>query len=125
MSDEVRVFEVTTAAGVAATSPTTTLCAMPPRIVRRVSIRIPPGPNGHLGFRIAAAGTQIIPQNVGAWIISDNEALAWDMARAIESGAWQVISYNTGIYPHTVEVRFEVDLPPQRTTTMVRQPITF
>jgi hypothetical protein len=123
VSDQVFVFPVTTAAGVTAAAPTTTACAMPVRIVRRISVRIPPGPNGHLGFRIAAGGTQMIPVNVGQWIITDNEALAWDIARAIESGAWQVQSYNTGIYPHTIEVRFEVDLPPQRATEAVFKPL--
>ena len=27
------------------------------------------------------------------------------------SGAWQLIGYNTGTFPHTIEVRFLVDLP--------------
>lgn len=123
MADDVFVFDVTTNAGVTQASPITTQLAMPTCIVRRIVVRVPPGPAGHLGFQLAAAGTQIIPVNAGKWIVADNEQLTWDVANVIESGAWEMISYNSGVYNHTVEVRFEVDYPWLHQAGPVHQPL--
>lgn len=123
MADDIFVFDVTTNAGVTQASPTTTQLAMPTCIVRRIVVRVPPGPDGHLGLQLAAAGTQIIPVNSGKWIVAANEVLAWDVANVIESGAWEMISYNSGSYNHTVQARFEVDYPWLHTASQVRQPL--
>lgn len=123
MADDVFTFDVTTNAGVTPDGPTTTQLAMPTCIVRRIVVRVPPGPDGHLGFRLAAAGTQIIPVNVGQWIVAANEIMTWDIGNAIQSGAWELISYNSGVYNHTVEVRFEVDYPWLHQAGPVHQPL--
>ena len=122
MADEVYAFAVTIPAGTALASPQTTAMAIPVRIVRRIVVKIPPGPNGLMGFKIAAAGVAIIPQAVGTWIVASDEDLVWDLANAIQSGAFQLIGYNTGQYNHTVYVRFEVDLPPDPSRQLVRVP---
>lgn len=114
MADQVYVYQVTTPAGTALASPQTTSVAIPVRIVRRITIKVPPGPAGHLGFQVAANGTAIIPVNGTSWIVTDNEDIVWDVTQLIESGAFQIRSYNTGIYPHTIEIRFEVDIPPPK-----------
>lgn len=111
MADEVYAFSATIPAGTAVASPTTTLMTMPVRIVRRIIIKVPPGPAGFMGFRIASTGVQIIPLAVGSWIVTDNEQIIWDVANMIQSGSFQLIGYNTGVYQHTVYVRFEVDVP--------------
>lgn len=74
--------------------------------VDTIEIRIPPGPNGVMGFALAAAGQPIIPFNAAAWIIGNDDRLSWSLTDQIESGAWQLRGYNTGIYDHTVYVRF-------------------
>lgn len=119
MADEIQAFQVTTPIGVSADSPLTTSLTMPPRIVKAVEIVIPEGCNGALGFALGAAGQNIIPYNAGAWIVGSGETLRWDMDKQINSGAWQVQSWNVGKYPHTLYVRFLVnyvvalELPPE------------
>lgn len=111
MADEVWVFSVTVPAGTASAAPQVTATTMPPRIVRRIEVTVPPGPAGSLGFRIGMAGQQVLPVNAGSWIITDNEHIGWDVSNLPDSGAWQVIGYNTGSQPHTIQVRYLVDVP--------------
>lgn len=111
MAEDIRTFAVTTAAGVAIATPTTTALTMPARVVREVRIRIPPGPRGNLGFRLALAGTAILPSNAGGFIVADDEAITWPLTNQPNSGAWQIQTYNLGINPHTLYVTFLLDLP--------------
>jgi hypothetical protein len=55
-------------------------------------------------------GQQIIPINSGGWIISDDDKITWPVQGLPESGAWQLIGYNTDIYDHTIQVRFLTSL---------------
>lgn len=110
MAVEVREFAVTTPAGVTADAPQLADLGFPPRQVDRIEVRVPPGPAGTLGFRLGSGGVQIIPYNEGGWVITDDEVIGWDLTDQIQSGAWQLISYNTGSLPHTVYVRFLLDL---------------
>lgn len=96
---------------------------MPVCIVRHITVKVPPGPSGHLRFQICVNGTSVIPENGTEWYTPDNDTLEFDVVIAPESGAWQVKSYNTGIYPHQVEVRFAVDLPPDKGLRMGTQPL--
>lgn len=108
---ELYVFDVTVPAGTAKAAPQVTDLAMPVRRVDQVTVRIPPGPGGEVGFQLAAADMQMIPVNTGAWVVADAEVIPWRFVNLIESGAWQMIAYNTGNYDHTLQVRFEVSLP--------------
>lgn len=109
--DEVYTFAVTTPAGTAQTAPLTTALTMPVRVVRRVEFVVPPGPSGALGWRLGMAGQQIVPVNTGGWIVTDDERGGWDLANLPTSGAWQAYTYNTGTQPHTLYLRFLVDVP--------------
>lgn len=110
MASEIRSFTVLTPAGVQKAAPLITPMAMPPRIVREIEIRVPPGPNGELGFAIGMAGQAIIPFNAGEWIVTSDEIVKWQFDTPLNSGAWQCQSYNTGNYPHTIQIRFYLDL---------------
>lgn len=112
MAYELRQFTATIPAGTPQAAPVTISLAMPARIVRRVRARIPPGPAGLMGWALASSGVPIIPWNAGAWIVAEDEELTWDLSGQIESGAWQLLGYNTGVYAHSVYLVFEVD-PPQ------------
>jgi len=109
MASEVRNYEVTIPAGTLASAPLLTDLAMPPRTVTAVRVRIPPGPRGLVGWALAVAGTQVIPWNAGAWIVGDDEILDWPLANQIDSGAWQLSAYNTGIYDHAIYVTFSLE----------------
>lgn len=55
------------------------------------------------------AGNQVMPRNIGSWIITDNEAFTWPLTGLPQSGAWQVEGYNTDIYDHTIYVTYLLD----------------
>lgn len=104
-------FAVSTPAGTLLATPQKTELAIPPRIVDEVEIVVPPGPRGELGFALAMAGNPIIPANPGAWIVSDDETIHWPLEDFPTSGAWQLLSYNTGAFAHTIEIRFLTRIP--------------
>ena len=106
MAREIRSFDVRVEPGTPPQSPQYTDLSMPPRIVDRIDIRVPPGPAGLVGFAISSGGAPIIPYNPGEWIITDDEAMSWPLEGYIDSGGWQVIIYNLGNLPHTIQVRF-------------------
>ena len=111
VADELYSFNCTIPAGTPVSAPVTIPMSMPARIVRRITTIVARGPGDNMGFRVAVNGTQVIPVNNGAWLVEDDERNEWDRSGDIQSGAWQIVGYNTGVYPHTVTVRFEVDLP--------------
>lgn len=111
MPAEIRDFTVTIPAGTPIAAPVTVAITMPPRVVRWVRWRVPPGPKGLMGWALAAAGTNVIPWNAGGWIVADNEVETWNLEGQIDSGAWQVRGYNTGANPHSIYLAFGLDLP--------------
>lgn len=117
MSIEVYTFDVTTPAGTAADAPQTVQIPMPDRQVDRIDVVAPAGLNGTVGFQIGMAGQQIIPVNTGGWIVTSAETVSFDLTGLPTSGAWEVFTYNTGIYPHTLHIRFVVSLPGGDSTT--------
>jgi hypothetical protein len=121
--DEIYVFEITVPPGVPSTAPQTFACAMPPRDIAAIDVKVPPGFNGKVGFQIAAAGQQQIPINVGAFVVTNDEEISWDWTNSVNSGAWQVLAYNIGTYPHTFEVRFRVNLVGAHRATIYPQPL--
>lgn len=106
MSRLLSAFDNLIPAGTALAAPVTFNMVMPPGIVDTIQVRIPPGPNGTMGFSIGAAGQPVIPVNAGQWIVASDQFFTWDLTHQIESGAWQMLGYNTGIYDHTVYIEF-------------------
>lgn len=111
MAQDIQHFAVSVAAGTPITAPQLSSLAMPARIVRGIRFRIPPGPGGVMGFRLTSGGQQVLPQPNGSWIVGDNEVIEWQLEETIESGAWQLQAYNTGVYAHSVYVTFYLDMP--------------
>lgn len=106
-------FQPTIPAGTPLVSPVTLAMQFPIYQVDRIEIKVPHGPNGNMGFYIALSGTQVIPYVPGNWLILDDDNLSWDFSDLPNSGAWELVGYNTGFYPHTVYVRFFVEpVPP-------------
>lgn len=109
MADETYAFLVNTPIGTALASPLVTNLTMPARTVRSIEVRIPPGPNGELGFAIGMNGVSVVPVTPGTWIVTSDEVKSWDVTLGLNSGAWQCLSYNTGDYPHAIQIIFHVD----------------
>lgn len=118
MARQLYGFSVTIPAGTAASAGWTAPLDMPPRSVQEVRVRVPPGPRGEVGIAIGAAGTPVLPYQLGQWIVADDEVIDVPLVGAIDSGGWELFAYNTGAYDHTVQVSFLVDL-----TTDAGQPV--
>lgn len=108
MATEARWFAVTIPAGTAKAAPQTADITSPAMLVERITVRVPPGPSGLMGFRLTVNGEQVIPLNLGAWIVTDDQVLDWALGDLPNSGAWQVTGYNTGTYDHTIYLDFEL-----------------
>lgn len=111
MAVEIRHFTATVPAGTAITSPVTVSIAMPPRIVTQIDWRVPNGPMGVFGWQIAMGGVQVFPTQGDTWVLANDERGSWPVTDAPDSGAWQVIGYNTGVNPHSVYLAFHCELP--------------
>lgn len=110
MSRLLSSFDNLIPAGTAKATPAVFDMSMAPGIVDSIEIHVPPGPNGVMGFSLAAAGQAILPTNPGQWIIASDDSFVWNLTNQIQSGAWQMLGYNTGIYDHTVYIRFLTSL---------------
>lgn len=110
MSIQTFSFTVTCPAGTTKAGAILTDMTMPIREVLKVEVRVPPGPNGEMGFALAFAGQNIIPYNPGEFVVTNDEVISWELNNYPTTGAWQISMYNTGTYDHTVQVRFYVDL---------------
>lgn len=111
MAQEIREFAVTTPPGTAKSAPLVTNISFPERIVTAITYRVPPGPSGLMGWALTSSGTPVIPIQPKTFMVTDNQADTWALEGYLDSGNWQVTSYNTGIYPHTVFLTFQLDLP--------------
>lgn len=123
MAAEYRLFSVTVPALTPIATPQVTSLAMPARIVRAVRVRIPPGPSGLVGWALGAAGVRVIPYNAGAYMVGDDEVIDWPLEGQIDSGGWQLQAYNLGVYPHTLQVSFALDLPQRVGVNPFTQPL--
>ena len=93
------------------TAPVTVSIAFPPRIVRQIDWRVPNGPMGLMGWQLAMGGLQVIPTEGDKFILANDEHATFYPVNYPDSGAWQVIMYNTGTFAHSVYLTFHLDLP--------------
>lgn len=108
MATEVRSFAVTIPAGTPQSAPHVQNTPFPSMTVSRISVRIPPGPLGTVGFMVTMNGEAVIPINGAEWIVANDERITWDLADLPNSGQWQVTAYNTGAFSHTINIDYEV-----------------
>lgn len=112
MAEDTYHFTVTIAAGVSAANPAVTNISMPPRIVRQVDWKVPPGHMGTMSFLLAMGKVPVLPvYGQKVYVTADGKDGTWQLREYPDSGAWQVIGYNTGGYPHSVLLTFYTDLP--------------
>ena len=113
MAVQVRKVAATIPAGTAIATPHTVDLSFPPFVVDWISVRIPPGPNGNVGWLIGSMGEQVIPfTDTGpVYIVGNDETITWQLTDQPDSGSWELTGYNTGTYDHTLYVTFGLDLP--------------
>lgn len=113
MAQQVFAYTVTVPAGTATAAPVSVDISFDQATVTTVEIVIPDGHAGFTGIALAQAHQQIIPQNTGGWIISNDEKLSIDVQDYLDNGNWQAIAYNTDVYDHNFYVRFLCSNPVQ------------
>lgn len=111
MAQEIREFAVLIPAGTPKSAPQTVSIAFPERTVRTITYRVPPGPSGLMGWALTSAGAPVIPIQPSTYIVTDNQTDTWELDGYLDSGNWQLTGYNTGLYPHTVYLTFQLDIP--------------
>lgn len=120
---ELRTFEVLVPAGTLQAAPQTTTLAMPARIVERLEVRIPPGPNGSVGWAFTSGGARVFPFLPGSWVVANDETIPVPVEGAPEAGAWQLQAYNTGRWDHTLYVRAWLRSPVGRAAPALIAPL--
>lgn len=108
MASRVELFTVTTAALTAIGAPVTTDCRFDVGEVEAIEVLIPPGNAGLSGFQIRHSGAGVFPREDSKWIVAAGEVIKWPVEDKPTSGRWQVRSYNTDLYPHSIYLRFLV-----------------
>ena len=108
-SELVYQFEPTVPNSTAQSSPYSTTLTIPQYEVQLIRWRVPPGPQGNLGWQLLYSGSLVVPQN-GTWVITDNETGRWELDELPTGGAWSFQGYNTDLHnDHTVYLRFLLD----------------
>lgn len=106
MAGEIRQFKALIPAGTAQATPVRVDMSFPARQVQSVEIRVPPGPSGLVGFALQNSGVTVIPYGSDDFIVTSGDAINWPLEGYITSGSWQLLGYNTGIFDHSIYVRF-------------------
>jgi hypothetical protein len=115
VTDREELFEVTIAAGTLQSAPTTAAMSFVDGIVTGVEFVVPPGPSGRVGFALFYGGVRQLPRTDGAFYVTDDEVIRRSLTGFPSGSRWQLVGFNTDIFPHTIEVRFLIDeLPPKR-----------
>ena len=112
MSADIQHATATIPAGTPATAPVTVNVRIPVRTVSRIDWKVPPGSMGTMSFLLAMGGVPVLPvYGKFTFITVDSKDGTWTLSDYPDSGAWQVIGFNTGAFPHSVLLTFHCDLP--------------
>jgi hypothetical protein len=106
MATSVTFFAATVPAGTIPPATATVTLDVGTNTVNAIRWRVPPGPRGNLGWCLAMGSVQVIPDDAGSFIIADDEEDTWQIDNLPDSGAWELIGYNTGSFDHTVYLGF-------------------
>lgn len=106
MAEEIQHFTATIPAHTPVNAPVTIACTVPVRIVTQIDWRVPKGPMGVMGWQVAMGGVRVFPLGAAVYVLANGEHGSWPVVNAPDSGAWQVIGYNTGANPHSVYLTF-------------------
>lgn len=111
-------FAPLTPLGTPEATPVSQALTLPNYEVQLIRWRVPPGPQGNLGWQLLYSNAIVLPQN-GGWIVADNEYATWEIDELPTAGDWYFNAYNTGSYDHTVYLTFLVNpLTASETTTL-------
>lgn len=135
MAEEIHQRTVTIPAGTAKASLYVAPLVIPAGTVESIDLEVAPGPAYLMGFYLLNSGQQMIPMELGEFIVWDNTKDSWALDKYIQTGAWSLAGYNLDpINSHSVAVRFHTNsltnsTPPAIvvnivTTPIAQQPVT-
>ena len=105
----IQQFQVTIPANTALDAPYQQALAVTANLeVTGIRWRVPPGPQGQMGFQLSSLGSPVFPTG-GGYVVADDEEDLWDLVDAMTSGAWGLTGYNLGDYPHSIYLTFLLD----------------
>lgn len=61
-----------------------------------------------MGWSLTSGGGQVIPVDLGTWIVVEGDSGKWPLEGYHDSGDWQVTGYNLGNQPHSIYMHFEL-----------------
>lgn len=102
--------KITVPAGTLSSAPLSTDVSFDQGTVTRVEIVIPDGHAGLTGLALQQAQQQIIPEDAGTWVISNDETIGWDVSDYLNNGNWQTLAYNTDVFDHSFYLRFLIEV---------------
>lgn len=117
-------FAVATPAGTPQDAPQVTDIATPAMDLAVVRVVVPSGLNGVLGFRFGVKGGIIIPINAGEWLSPSGTVLEYELETPVNSGAWQLTTYNVGTYSHTLQIELAMNPPKAQEAATYPQPLS-
>lgn len=107
MATVIRQRTIAVPANTSKANPSKTALVLPIENTISVDLEVPPGPAGLMGFYLAMSGQQLIPFEVGEWIVWDDRFDTWYLDDYPQTGAWSVVAYNLDIAnTHDIVCRF-------------------
>lgn len=125
MAQRIEALDVTVAAGTSSTAPQITALPWDEGEVEVIEVVVPDGCAGLVGFAFRHSQQQVIPFSAGAFVVSNDERIRWDVTGYPTGEKWEVSAYNTDVFPHTLHIRFlinELGAPTPQTPALL--PIT-
>lgn len=124
MTDRTTIYVITTVAGTLPTAPHIVDVRLGLSTVRSVLIDVPPGPSGLVGFSLWSGGSQVYPLASGQWFVFDDYKYLQEVSRQVNSGQWQIQTYNTDTIDHVLRFYFNWDLIEFAPTLSPFQPLS-
>lgn len=106
MATRIELTNVTIPAGTPIAAPVRITPTFDDGELERIEMRWPPGPSGLVGLRIGHSQQVIIPFDVNAWLITDDEPIGWNVSGFPTAAKWFIDGYNTDVNPHTIQFRW-------------------
>lgn len=109
MADRIEIFAVTVPAGTAKNAPVILETPFNDGIVEHLTITVPDGPSGFMGFNFVHMGAPVIPYTGNNYVIANNRVIEWDLTGMPTANGWGVQAYNTDIYPHSIYLEYLIN----------------
>lgn len=105
MAQRIEIEDITITAGTLSTAPALFTLSWREGYPIFVEFRFPPGPSGLVGLQLLHSGRIVIPKRSNTFLIADDEIIKWPLEGFPYNANYTIRAYNTGEYPHTIQIR--------------------